>query len=307
MNRTPLLILNAVAALLTVAAAWFAVNAPELARQPTRDLTLASPEPDRPPLPPAPASRSVDAPAAGAPPTLTFVAKRSDPPSGGAARGAAPGARTVLAPPMTPGASMEHGLEELRRPDRREPLAMAVAQPTIDQFYGPHFLPRSARRSDRGEAVGDGDPGLAPRRAPIPRKRPDPPEKAVAAAETAEPETSEGAEASASASASTAASAPAPERPARSELSDRASSRVAAAARSTPGPDFQPVEGMILLGVFKGRQGERALVRTQTGDVKTVTPGDEIEGWRVASIGETTLQLRRASQTRLLELPEDQQ
>jgi hypothetical protein len=60
---------------------------------------------------------------------------------------------------------------------------------------------------------------------------------------------------------------------------------------------------MILLGVFQSRTGDRALIRTASRGVVTVTPGDDIEGWRVAAINNTSLQLRRASQTRLLELP----
>ena len=47
------------------------------------------------------------------------------------------------------------------------------------------------------------------------------------------------------------------------------------------------------------------LVRTATDGNVRVRPGDEIMGWRVASIGEDHIQLRRATQTRMLTLPRD--
>lgn len=62
------------------------------------------------------------------------------------------------------------------------------------------------------------------------------------------------------------------------------------------------IDGLILLGVFRSNGEDRALVRTPNGTVR-VKRGDEIEGWRIATIRDESIDLRRASETRTLRLP----
>ena len=94
--------------------------------------------------------------------------------------------------------------------------------------------------------------------------------------------------------------APKPTR--RPSLEDVATRRVMAAATTRVEAAAPPAGGMILLGVFKGRSSERALVRTTKGSQR-VEIGDEIDGWRVTAITHSSVQLRRASNVRMLRMP----
>lgn len=83
-----------------------------------------------------------------------------------------------------------------------------------------------------------------------------------------------------------------------------ATQRVEAAATTVvePGQRAEVEEGMILLGVYSSRGRDRALIRTVNGAVR-VELGDEIDGWRVVTITDASIQLRRGAQSRQLQLP----
>ena len=94
----------------------------------------------------------------------------------------------------------------------------------------------------------------------------------------------------------------APRPSARPSPEDMATRRVEAAATTRIDAAAPPEGGMILLGVFNGRGNERALVRTSSGSQRVVV-GDEIDGWRVTAINNSSVQLRRASNVRMLRMP----
>lgn len=90
-----------------------------------------------------------------------------------------------------------------------------------------------------------------------------------------------------------------PPRP--SPLRSQRSSQPSAAA--TTADSSGSVGDIILLGVFRSSGADRALVRLPSGSSRRLEKGDEVQGWRVSSIGDSFIELRRASQTRLLRLP----
>lgn len=57
-----------------------------------------------------------------------------------------------------------------------------------------------------------------------------------------------------------------------------------------------------LIGVIEASSGRRALVRLPDGDFRKVARGDELNGWRVSSIGREALRLTRKGQNRTLML-----
>lgn len=296
MTRGQLLLSNAFAALLAVAAAWFALNAAELARHAPLNLARSTPPTEKPPLPPAARSRAPDRMSKTTPTaSLRFVA--AQPLGNDVALQGAPGARMLFSPPVAP--QLEPALifpNIIPAPENNVIASLELVAPLIDDYKFSARIRAAAMRSDRTAAVGEGDPGLVPRLSPAPLRRPKRRESATARSENVKtPEPTSTAEE--------------PQTPTNGRIATAAPSqsteeRVAAAAtHRAPEGGFKPTEGMILLGVFQSRTGDRALIRTASRGVVTVTPGDDIEGWRVAAINNTSLQLRRASQTRLLELP----
>lgn len=303
MTRSGWMSLIAAAATAALAAGWFAVNAPEIARPTFADLgPVALPE-ETPPLPPAPFSRGVGQGG-------ERLARRPlfTPPEGGA-----PGPREIvrllpaedgapafrgLTPPLAAAPTsdiVETGTD--RQPADGFQAAFGLQKPRHRQYFGGHLLSGSAVKSDPnapppeglsgGAAAGRSGEAEAPVSAPTPRLKPSPPATA-AAPSSLEPA---GVDAAAEAAAAVAAAATRP--------APRAETPAAAAAAEGGAP-----EGLVLLGVLLRRGDDRALIRTPAGESLRVTLGDEVAGWRIAGIGEDFVQLRRASQTRMLRVPD---
>lgn len=292
-------------AALTVAAAWFALNAPRLAQpglQPLAAVSLPAEKPSTPPgeaapaPAPAPLARALfgQAPARG-----DIAAPLRDLPS--------PAVRSVIAPsPANPG-YVAPEMAAMRQSPAPFDVALRITPPQHQQYFGASLFMEESRATDSGEttdtAAGGQDttpaidsagateaaaeqpdetPGAqhAPEFAPRPEPRPthdDPP------------------------------APPTPPAPEITVAPGETDPGVAAAATSHASmADDQGIDGMILLGVFRGSGSSRALVRTATESARQVSPGDEINGWRVSSIGEDRIELRRASQTRMLMMPGSQ-
>lgn len=303
MTRVQWRLFTLAAAALTVASAWFALNGARIAKPGAGALSAVElpaeqahlpPSDAGPPVAPAPLGKALFGPG-GDPLTTSEIGARilRDLPG--------PTARIVLAPsPATP------SLEDADLADARralEPLLLAaeIAPPRHDQYFGASLLPDESRATDPdgppkpGEETAAAAPAPtgadnatdqeaaanAPAFAPKPAPNPGPPAGGVAA--------------------------PAPAPQIVVEPGETATAVAAAAtSQAAPDPNADGPDGMILLGVFRGSGSSRALVRTATESARQVSPGDEINGWRVAAIGEDHIRLRRASQTRMLKLPGSQ-
>ncbi|MFO7855453.1 MAG: hypothetical protein R6V44_09590 [Paracoccaceae bacterium] len=60
---------------------------------------------------------------------------------------------------------------------------------------------------------------------------------------------------------------------------------------------------LLLLGVYQGPGGRRALIRLADGAVRRVGPGGTIGRWRVSDIGPDSVRLATADRFRTLQLP----
>lgn len=58
-----------------------------------------------------------------------------------------------------------------------------------------------------------------------------------------------------------------------------------------------------LIGVFGTASSRRALVRMPSGRFITVKPGQKFSGWRVAAIGESSMQITKGSRNQVLRMP----
>ncbi len=302
------------AAALTVASAWFALNGSRIAKPGPGTLAAVHLPAESPSLPPSDAApRPAPAPLARA-----LFGTNGDPLATGDVSSRilrdldAPTARVVLAPgpvrPMLDDADLSASIQA----SAPVQFAVGIAPPRNDQYFGAALVPEESRTSDpqgppkpgeetspaaaegagsdiaeQGDSAGeqqaalDQGPAFAPKPEPNPRR---------------------GADNSQDATPPAAALAPMPQIdvPAGDTAPDVAA---AATSRAAPDPAADGPDGMILLGVFRGSGSSRALVRTSTESARKVAPGDEINGWRVSSIGEDHIRLRRASQTRMLKLP----
>ncbi len=270
MTRTQLWILNFALAAAVIAAAWWAVNAARVAAPSPTPLGAVDLPTERPPVPPAPFRRAPSDSPDGVGRRDVFAAspaRRSDAP---ATRAEAPAAAGVVAPNAA--APTRDSLGERQRPSQDDPFRFAegIEKPSYEQYAGAHLIPPEQRESDRAGVVPAGEPGNAPLYAARPRINP---RRAPAGGADAAPQ-------------DVAAGTPEAVEPTESSLAAGA------------------VDGFILLGVFRSSGEDRALVRKPDGESVRVVQGDEIEGWRVADIGDEFVELRRASQTRLLRLPE---
>lgn len=306
MTRVRWRILALIMATLAVAAGWFSLNGSRLARPSFDRLEQVALPQESPRLPPS------ETAAALAPPMAKALIGGVG--GGGASVDlvtaevvrdlSAPTARSVVAPSPIAPMPGDASLDDSRAVVEPFRVALNPTPPKHDQYFGIALLPEESRAPDpqgppsenpaAGEAAtaaaaeqptaaAAADPARAPKPAPNPRAA----EGAGSASETAE-------------SADEDDSGPNIDAP-----SGETAPAVAAAAttRGAEDPEASGPDGMILLGVFQGSGSSRALVRTATESAKQVVPGDEINGWRVSSIGEDHIRLRRASQTRLLKLP----
>lgn len=318
MGRRSLLILNCLLFATAIIAGWFAANAPQLARPALTEFGDVTLPDETPPLPPAPIlERAGDsAPMLARRPLFTLQEGVSLSAAAAPPRRADPLARTVLTPAIAPppddgamaGETFDAGVDFQ--------VALALARPRHEQYFGGHLLPPETFLSDQEKppertapdgatsdgatsddaADGETEISLAPATAPKPRPSPlrgrASPDAATAGAGQAD--------------APAIATADAPRELGGATMENESASVAAAAAGVASGAasaDSDDGVDMILLGVFQSRGAERALVRTATDGNVRVRPGDEIMGWRVASIGEDHIQLRRATQTRMLRLP----
>ncbi|MBT9382497.1 pilus assembly protein PilP [Pseudooceanicola sp. CBS1P-1] len=64
--------------------------------------------------------------------------------------------------------------------------------------------------------------------------------------------------------------------------------------------DALPLNGMTLLGTRVNNSGASALVRDGRGGVSRVTPGDKLDGYVVAAIGNGQIHLARGSEAQVL-------
>lgn len=266
----------ALAGLVTVAAllsAWFAVNGPKLARGGLQELRAVALPEEAPPLPPGVFTRSASETTGAlarrslfAPAEGASPAARANPPD----LGGAPTPRGVVAPPSL---GPRWPSPAVASPEEQVRIALAAPRPGHEQYFGGHLIPDEDRISDLPDVPGA--EAEAPTYVEPPRRNP------RLADEEPAPDVAEG---GAPEEAEVAAADP--------------------AAAIGDAPPIEGLEGVVLLGVFQSRGAERALVRTATGENVRVRPGDDINGWSVAAIGEDFIRVRRASQTRLLRMPQ---
>lgn len=306
------------AAILALAAAWFALNARELSRPEfasLADLVVAS---EDMPLPPAPFfespsavpggldARTLFAPAASASSTAPYAPPEAD----------GPVTRTVLSALV--GMSRDVGADAGVESRVIDPMraALSPARPAAPSAVESHGLAPESLTSDLAESGEDGE-SIAPAYAPSPRAHPSR-RGGVAQPIDAEADGAANAETSAAAeAASDLAQAPAEEasQPASQEPSQEASQAAAqqepAAEAAQPeetasaAPAIESLDGVILLGVFEGRSRAHALVMTAEGDTQRVRSGDAVGGWRVAGFGDDFIRLRQGNRTRLLRMPSE--
>ena len=271
MTRGRLGFLNFFLAMLMIAAAWWAVNAPRASRPSPTVLGAVDLPTERPPLPPAPYVRKARVSADGVGQRSIFAAERAPLALAPALRPEAPVAQGVVAPVAAAARRDLDEPPELKKPGDPFGFAAEISPPSHSQFFGGHMIGGEQRTADlsrsqaspASDVLASEEGGLAPEEAPKPLRRP------------------ESFDTAASASASPPAGAP------RRDLSEITGS----------------VDGLILLGVFRSRGADRALVRTPDGGNVRIEKGDEIVGWRVAAIGDAFVELRRSSQTRMLRMP----
>lgn len=261
-----------------VAAGWLAVNAPSLVRPPLEPTGRIETPRETPPLPPAPFRPRATADADGLARRSVFAAPGAAGRLDGsvAAPGEPPAAVGVSVTPSAPFGSDPRQTPERfwATPGAEISVAIAPPRPRHGQFFGGHQIPDEIRRSGP-DGEGPVAEGLGPARAF--RPEPNPRRRSVDDAPPAIVQGGDGDEG------------------------------VAAAATQQADPASVEDDGLILLGVLVGRGADRALVRTPDGSAVRVSQGDEVAGWRVATISDDQIQLRRATQTRILRMPTEAQ
>ncbi|MCI4663773.1 MAG: hypothetical protein MRY74_03540 [Neomegalonema sp.] len=280
MTRAQLWVLNIALIICVISGAWWAMNAPRVARPLPSVLGAVDLPREKPPLPPAPFAWAPRESADGIgrrPILATAAAVKRD---GAAVRQKYPAASA--APPLLAAAARRDmdGAPELKSPADPFGFAKQIDPPKHSQYFGGHLLTPDQRRSDLAGASTAAAPGLAPKYAPKPTRNP-------RRGKTAEP---------------TAAS-PVPPKPPTPPKPARPTAESIAEAATSKAPAAAGVEGMILLGIFRTRGADRALVRKPNGGAVRVEKGDEIEGWRVYAIGDEFVELRRSDQSRTLHMP----
>lgn len=68
-------------------------------------------------------------------------------------------------------------------------------------------------------------------------------------------------------------------------------------------PGALPQDQPVLLGTFMAQAGDRALMRSGTGEIVSLTVGDWIEPYQVAAIGEGEIMLVVYNQVHRLTIP----
>lgn len=299
MNRNFWLILLMFFSATAVGAGWFAVNAPEASRPSFAALGGVRLTNEKPPLPPAPLSRprgkgfeAVLRRPLFRPPNGGAVGSRQPVGAAAALGGKQVGRREVLAP-VAPAPFADFGeVASSHGPQDDFQAAFGLEAPRHKQYFGAHLIPDDSRTTDgvggsaaaiaalrpddSGERILEPPPRIS---APVPRPRP----------------------------ASRPRSAPRP------QPDDNAPEAVAEAATRYDGGSAAAISGgaapspeddIILLGVLLRRGKDRALVRLPSGESRRVQLGDDIVGWKVSQIQADSIQLKRASQTRVIKVPE---
>lgn len=300
MNRSFWLILLLFFSATAVGAGWFAVNAPEASRPSFANLGAVRLAKENPPLPPAPLSR----PRGKGYETVLRRPLFQSPGLAGSrqAVGAsvalgqkAVGYREVLSP-VAPSPALDFAEVVTPRLPRDDfQAAFGLKEPSHKQFFGGHLIDGASSATDGAPPAPGVDSGagaesapefVSPTFAPAPRPRPE---------ETA---------------AAPPASAPAPKpeeppRPGRAAVVSAATRfDDGGSAAISGGGAVSPEEDIVLLGVLLRRGEDRALIRLSSGESRRVSLGDTIAGWRVSSIKADSIQLKRASQTREIKVPD---
>jgi type IV pilus biogenesis protein PilP len=79
-----------------------------------------------------------------------------------------------------------------------------------------------------------------------------------------------------------------------------ASASLAAAATNRNAVDLSQT---ILVGVFGSPTSRRAILRLPSGDIRRVKKGESIEGWKVATIGQSSIKLTKSGKSQTLNVP----
>ncbi len=58
-----------------------------------------------------------------------------------------------------------------------------------------------------------------------------------------------------------------------------------------------------LVGVFGDEATRQALIREPSGVIRRVRPGDRVDNWTIAAIGQDSIQLRNGSERRTMRVP----
>ena len=283
MTRAHLWLLNIFLAVTVIATAWWAMNAPRVARPLPTVLGEVDLPKEKPPLPPAPYAWAPRESADGVGRRPIFAHREKTPDSAATIRPSYPLAQTVP-PPLA--AAPRRDMDEpprLKSPSDPFGFARQIDPPKHSQYFGGHLLSPDQRKSDLN-GKSSAKTGLAPKYAPKPERNPRRGKPATPKVASPTPT-----------SKPPKATPPKPSRPTAETVADAATSKAA--------PGASEVEGMILLGVFRSRGADRALVRKPNGSSVRVEQGDEIEGWRVYAIGDAFVELRRSSQSRMLRMP----
>ncbi|MHA3976668.1 hypothetical protein ACW9UR_03190 [Halovulum sp. GXIMD14794] len=100
--------------------------------------------------------------------------------------------------------------------------------------------------------------------------------------------------------------APTPQEPPRAATAPRPAPQLptsASVAKAATIDNAMPMRQLALVGVF-GKSGSRhALVRLPNGRFVKVGPGDRVDGYQVAAIGENAVRMRRGGRDTVLEIP----
>lgn len=291
MSRSLWLAVNVALIVAAISAGWFAVNASQVARPMLAALGPVDLPPENPPLPPAPFARSIgeDAGLLSARDLFSdaamarFAASTRDGRARPAAKKALPAARVLASPPTTPSIRPPRVTNDAREPNDKVRMRLTGVQPEVLQYFGSHLIPRSNRESDIEGAPGSSVP--APGYSIAPKGNPR--GRAAGLGRTEPPATPPAGEAVAGGSTAPAAELKGP-----------------AIAASDPPQSGDALDGLILISVLRNRTGGgRALIRTPQASALAVSVGEEIVGWRVSTIGDDFINLRRGSQTRVLRMP----
>lgn len=290
MSRTVWLAINVGLIIMAISAAWFAVNARQLARPMLATLGPVELPNENPPLPPAPFARTVGDDAGlltardlfSEPEMARLAAAEPTGPGRPTTRESLPTSRALTTPMVVPSIRPPSVGPELRMPGDDVRFRLTGVKPEVLQYFGSHLIPQSHRETDIEGAPGAVVP--APGYALPPKGNPR----------------------GAAAGLGRAPSAVAAPDPSESDA-DAAPAGTEAEADATAteiGDAADTLDGLILISVLRNRTGGgRAILITPQASTRAVTIGEEVVGWRVSTIGDDFINLRRGSQTRVLRMP----